>query len=287
VNLAIANSPVMPTFFFRFSSFCRLSLFVLATCSFMGCAHGGTGSVSDNSNPEGSARRAYFKGMKELVAGNHNKATEIFSKLSRGPRYLRYGALARLRIGDAFFVQKRWDEAIEAYRAFVAQYATDPNLPYARYRIAAAYHRRLPDDWFLTPNAHEMEQTMTNQAVRELQGFMATFATSRYAPQVREMLGDARSLLLSHEFYVADYYEARENWRGVAWRLESAVKNYPDLALTPELLFRMANAYEMAGDIADAARCYGTYLEQFPEGTKRQQCQQSLDSIRNSVDPDS
>ncbi|MCB9729825.1 MAG: outer membrane protein assembly factor BamD [Deltaproteobacteria bacterium] len=235
-------------------------------------------------SPQEQARHAYFKGMEDLVAGNYLPAIQIFNQVARSPRYVRYAALARLRIGDAFFLQDRFEEAIEAYRVFVAQYGSDANVPYARFRIAAAYHARMPGSWFATPPASEMDQTMTTQAQRELEGFLRTFPTSRYAPEARRMLIDARKMLLEHELYVARYYEKRQKWRATAWRLDGALRTYPELAGTPDIVWRMARAYQRADEDADAARAYAMYLERFPKGPKRRGAKQALDELRRDLE---
>jgi outer membrane protein assembly factor BamD len=130
-----------------------------------------------------------------------------------------------------------------------------------------------------------MEQTMTLQAQRELQGFLGTFPTSRYAPRAREMLKDAEQMLLDRELYVARYYEKRQNWRATAWRLDGAVTTYPALATTPDVVWRMARAYTRAEEPGDAAKAYAMYLERFPDGPKRRDAaKEALDGLRRDLE---
>ncbi|MDP6944783.1 MAG: outer membrane protein assembly factor BamD, partial [Myxococcota bacterium] len=138
-------------------------------------------SKPDDGSPVASARRAYFSGMQELAAGNNKQAVTIFSAVARSPRYVRHAALAKIRIGDAYFNDQRFEEAAQAYRSFVAQHASDPNIPYARFRIASCYYERIPSGVFFAPPDHERDQTATKSAVRELNGFLAAFPTSRFA----------------------------------------------------------------------------------------------------------
>ncbi len=259
----------------------RKALIVSAVFGLGACAGH---AVKNPPSPQEQARHTYFKGMEDLVQGNYLQAVQLFNEVARSPRYVRYAALARLRIGDAFFLQDRFEEAIDSYRIFVAQYGSDPNVPYARFRTAAAYHARMPTDWFATPPAWEMEQTMTVQAQRELQGFLATFPTSRFAPDARKMLKDAEQMLLERELYVARYYERRQNWRATAWRLDGAVKSYPALATTPDTVWRMARAYARAEEPADAARAYALYLERFPNAPKRRAAKEALDGLRHDLE---
>lgn len=233
----------------------------------------------------GTARRTYYEGMTELVAGNYIRARKLLSRVSRSPRAGRYAPLARLRTADALFLQQRFQEAIEVYRSFVAQYQADPNLPYARYRIAAAYFERMPTSWFLAPPAYELDQTMTTEAERELKGFLKAFPVSRYAADARELLRKVWKMLAARELYVADYYAARGAHRAEAWRLQAAVDRYPVVAAREPVVWRMARAYRAAGETADEARACALYLERFPEGPHLAGAKARLAAIRAAAGP--
>ena len=231
-------------------------------------------------DPEASARQDYLEAMEELVAGNYIQATMLFNKVTRAPRYVRYGALARVRIGDALYRQQRYEEAIQAYRAFVSQFGSDPNVPYARFRIATCFAHRIPFEWFASPPAYEMDLTMTRQALSEFRSFVKTFPTSRYSDQAREKIRELRDSLLAHEYYVADYYAKNQKWRAVAWRLQGAIDRYPDLAKTENVVFRLGAAYQRAGDLEDAERTYGLYVTSFPASDRLSEVNERLKTIR-------
>jgi len=247
----------------------------------------GAGARGTKTGPVATARRSYFEGMEELVAGNNHQAVAIFSAVARSPRYVRHAALAKIRVGDAYFQDQRYEEAAQAYRSFVAQHGGDPNVPYARFRIASCYFHRIPDGVWFEPSDHERDQTSTRSATRELNGFLRAFPTSRFAAQAREMLTEVTSMLLAHQIYVADFYESREKPRAVAWRLDHAIKTFPEVAKTPEIVWRMAKAYDTAEEQADAARGYATYIESFPEGPQVAEAKRRLEAIRLAVNPPS
>lgn len=238
--------------------------------------------TAKSDDPTETARRTYLQAMEEFVAGNYLQATQLFGKVARAPRYVRYAALARLRIGDALFRQQRFEEAIEAYRSFASQYGSDANLPYARFRIAQCFHERIPYEWFASPPRHEMDQTMTRQALRELENFVRSFPTSRFTTDAQSLIGDARATLLAHELYVADYYAERGRWLAEAWRLDQALTTYPDLTRKPGLLWRLAGAYQKAGDAEKALTVYARYMTDFPDGPHVERARGAIESIRQA-----
>lgn len=260
----------------------RRGLLVLLALLAGGCASSGASLPAEA--VQDTARRMYFEAMKELEDGNYIAATTLFQEVASSPRYVRYAALARLRIGDAYFLQDRFPEAAEVYRGFISQFKSDPNLPYARFRVAESYYKRMPSDWFASPPAYELDQSLTEQAEAELTGFVTTFPTSRFAPEARKMLSEARKMLFDHELYAANFYAAAESWRAVAWRLDRAIETYPERGLEDDLVFRMADAYAKSGDEASAARGYGLYLKSFPEGKHHDDVKARLEVIRERVD---
>jgi outer membrane protein assembly factor BamD len=257
----------------------RLLLVTLFLGMHLGCGAPETKDL----DPEATARKTYVEAMEELIAGNYIQATILFNKVTRAPRYVRYAALARLRLGDALYRQQRFEEAIQAYRSFVAQYGSDPNIPYARYKVAVCFAHRIPFEWFASPPAYEMDLTMTQQALNEFKSFVSTFPTSQYAGKARTKIDELRNSLLAHELYVADYYTQREKWRAVAWRLHGAMDRYPDLAKTEPILFRTGEAYVRAGDGEDAERAFVEYLEAFPLGARRSEVADRLKTIRQKA----
>jgi outer membrane protein assembly factor BamD (BamD/ComL family) len=168
------------------------------------------------------------------------------------------------------FFQGRFAEATEMYRSFANQHRGDPNLPYARFRVAHSYFKRLPTSWFLAPPAYEMDQTLTQQAEAELTGFISLFPTSEYAPEARRMLKATRRMLFEHELYAADFYRSRGAWRGVAWRLRDAFERFPEFVANDEkLAWRYVDAAERGGHALDALRALGWFVEKYPSSPRR------------------
>jgi outer membrane protein assembly factor BamD len=256
-----------------------------SACATSGMSLDGRPVEKEGETPADTARRAYRRGMEELVSGNNNQAVKIFATVARSPRYIRHAALAKIRIGDAYYNDQRFEEAAEAYRSFVAQHGSDPNIPYARFRVASCYYRRVPSGLFIEPPDFERDQTATRSAVRELNSFIAAFPTSQFSTEARVMLVGAQEMLLSHQIYVADFYESRDKPRAVAWRLKHALETYPTAAETPALVWRMAAAYDKAEEQADAAQAYAMYITSFPEGPHIAEAKSRLEDIRRAVTP--
>jgi outer membrane protein assembly factor BamD len=260
----------------------RCSMWLLALLGLgAGCATPGAPLPDSVKDP---ARRAYYQGMRELADGDYVAATTLFQAVAASPRHVKYAALAKLRLGDALFFQGRYAEATEIFRGFVQQHNADPNMPYARFKVGECYYERLPGEWFASPPAHEFDQTVSTQTEAELKSFLTSFPTSVYAPRARKMLAEARQMLFRHEMYAVDFYEDRDKWQAVAWRLRDVIDTYPELGLKDGLVWRLSVAWDKVGDRAETQRALGLYLSSFPSGEHSAAAKARLEAIQKALE---
>ena len=261
----------------RIGAFLSGQVLVVAIC-ISACAS--TGNTSNKkATPTSKAMARYLVGMDELMSGNYTEAVVHFQRVMRSPGYVTYSALARLRIGDALFLQEKYDAAIQTYRGFIQQYEANPNVGYARFRIGHAYFEQIPSDWFISPPAFERQQSFVRQASLELRRFLQLYPGDRLAPKAQEMLDDCERLMYEHELYVARFYNKRDKYEGVVLRLERAFRNYPDFATTEDNYMMLAQAYAKSARVAQARSMYEAYLDQYPDGDRRTEAKERLQEL--------
>lgn len=222
------------------------------------------------------AKDRYMVGMDEMLSGNYTEAITAFQQVVRSPGYIKYAALARLRIADCLFQQEKLDAAIEHYRAFLKQYETDPNAAYARFRIGHAFFEQIPSGWFLSPPVHERQQGFVRHAGAQLQRFVTLYPTHRLLGRAQEMLDECERMLYEHELYVARFYRKRDKPAGVVQRLETAFRQYPRLAGTEDNYLMLAKAYAETSRSNKATAMYTAYLDRFPAGEYRREATESI-----------
>ena len=227
------------------------------------------------------ARDRYVRGMDELLSGNYMEAIQELQLVVKNPGYVSYAALARLRIGDALFMQEKYDAAIETYRSFLKQYEGNPNAGYAQFRIGHAFYEQIPSNWFLAPPRHERMQVYVQHASRELSRFVELYPAHRLVSKARKLLDDCEQQLYDHEIYVMRFYKGRNKPAGVVRRLERAMREYPELAATEENYMTLAKAYVQTKKVAHATAMYEAYLARFPGGSYVDQASESLQTLRS------
>src|SRR5262252_1525971 len=101
----------------------------VASCAATSAESHGALSYTDD------AKKAYDKAMEAFDAHEWEEAKTLFKEVKRKYSYSRYARLAELRMADADAESEKLAEAVTGYRSFVHDHRTDPEVPYARFRI--------------------------------------------------------------------------------------------------------------------------------------------------------
>ena len=188
-----------------------------------------------------TARLLYLEGMEHLTDSDFEAAITDFTEVSQYPRFMKYAALAKVRLGDTLFYQGRYLEAVEVYEEFRVLYPRNPNIPYSDYMAARSLYERIPADVALFSPAERLDMTRVLQARDRLQGFIADFPDSPYTLEAAEMLRSVRLRLFRYHRYIADFYVKRDVKRAVAGRLWELAVGYPEWGTSYEDLRELSS----------------------------------------------
>ncbi len=181
------------------------------------------------------ARAAYGEAMESFRSRSWEDARALFGEVKKLFAYSRYARLAELRLADVDFEQSKYSDAVAAYRDFVQNHRTDPNIEYARYRISKSLFNDIEDS-FILPPAEERDQATTAEAFRDLRNFLSEFPQSRYLPDVKYMHDVVLQRLVRHELYVARFYLREEAFDATVARIDFALNRYPGSGLDAEAM---------------------------------------------------
>lgn len=212
-----------------------------------------------------NARRSYRNAYRAFEDRDCLTADPLFRRIRREYPYSRYAALSELRIADCHVIQDQYTEAIRAYRSFIRHRRAHPEVPYASFKIAEAYFRQIPSDFFLSPPPWERDQSPTRNALRQLRRFILDHPDSEYIEEAREMVRDALTLLARHELYVAEFYLGRDHPRAAVGRLRHLLDVYEGSGIEPQALLLLGRVYLRMREVRDARRTFEELVERFPE----------------------
>jgi len=221
------------------------------------------------------AKKAYEKAMVAFKDHDWEKATAGFKEVKKKYAYSRWARLAELRIADISSRSEKLAEAVQGYRSFVHDHRTDPEVPYARYRICKTLFDQVGEP-FLLPPLEERDQAMTVDAYRELKSYVAEYPTGRYAAEIDYMLAIVTGRLVRHELYVARFYLKKDAFEAAAARVRYALKAYEGSGLEPEAMVLLGETYLKMHKAKEARATFAELLGKYPASAYGQTAQNFL-----------
>ncbi|HHH27680.1 MAG TPA: tetratricopeptide repeat protein [Polyangiaceae bacterium] len=212
-----------------------------------------------------NARRSYENAFHAYEDDDCLTALPLFQRIRSEYPYSRYAALAELRIADCNGMQNQYTAAIQGYRSFVRHRPAHAEVPYARFKIAEAYFRQIPGDFFLSPPPQERDQTATRSALRQLRRFLLDHPDDDHAEEAREMVESTLALLARHELYVANFYLGNDHPQAAVGRLRHLLDVYEGSGIEPEALLLLGRVFLHMRAVRDARRAFEELIERFPE----------------------
>jgi outer membrane protein assembly factor BamD len=211
-----------------------------------------------------NAKRAYEQALEAYFDRDWEYANQLFQDVKRKWGYSRYARLAELRLADAAYHQEKYAEAVGMYKGFVTDYPNDPEVEYARYRIAKGEFSQSAES-ALMPPLEERDLSNIRDAHAALRAMSADYPASKYRREVDYMLEVVTGLLVRHELYVARFYLRRDNFEAAVARCEYALKNYEDSGLEAEALVLLGETYLKMKDLEKARTVLELVVQKYPD----------------------
>ena len=218
-----------------------------------------------------NAEKAYQEAMKEFNSHNWADSQPLFAEVKRKYSYTRWARLAELRYADADFEQEKFAEALREYKQFIHDHRNDPDVEYARSRIAETNYKQISDS-FLLPSADERDQTAIRDAYADLLSFLKDYPKSKETAHACKLLDDVLGRLIRHELYVARFYLSRDNFEAAVSRTQFAIRSYSgnDLcpastSLIPDALLLLGETYLRMHRDADARTAFEALVKSYPD----------------------
>jgi outer membrane protein assembly factor BamD len=211
-----------------------------------------------------SAAELYQKGQQQVTdaghgflffGGDYAKAIQTFQDIIDNYPYSEQAVLAELAIGDAYFAQEKYDEAISYYRDFVELHPEHEKVPYAMYRTVMSYYKQSRDP--------SRDQTATEEALTHLDRLLARFPHSQYAADGEKLWKELRTRLGKHTMQVADYYFDQDEYAAAADRYRQLLDQYPGLGLDADALYKLGVCYTRMHRTEEAQKIFQVILDNY------------------------
>lgn len=219
----------------------------------------------------------YERAEHSMDRKDYEGARRRYKAVAREYPFSIYAARAELRIGDAYFKEKSYSAAVEAYRAFARLRPRHELVPYADYQIVECYVRMMPKQRFFNPPVHERDLTDALLAYREARRYIIRYQEGEYAEKAKDTVAKVADRLAEHELYVAKYYERRDQNLAAMRRYEYLVQSFPESTHLPNALLSMAKAAEKTHHLDKVQQAADTLHVDFPDAKEGREAREVLE----------
>ena len=166
-----------------------------------------------------TAEQLALSGMAKLDKKDYTGAAEEFKKLKEHYPYSKYAILADLKIGDAYFGARKYNEAAMSYEEFVRLHPRNEVIPYVLYQVGMSH--------FLTFTNVDRDPEETKTAMQAFEKVIQNSPQSEYAAKSKKQIAECKKRIISHMFSVAKHYYINERYSAAKTRLDTMIQQYP------------------------------------------------------------
>ena len=193
-----------------------ISLFVLTSCAWF------------ETKEEKPANELAYDGMDYFNEGKYRKSIEQFEKIRDWYPFSKFAILAELKIADAHYELKEYEEAIFAYEEFENLHPRNEAIPYVIYKIGRCYFDQM--------DTVDRDQTSAKKAFDTFQRLNRQFPENQYANRADGHIKKSLKSLAGHDLYVGLFYFKSKHYKAALNRFKSILSNYPDVGVHQKAL---------------------------------------------------
>ncbi len=213
---------------------------------------------------EEQGRVAYEKALETFYDRDWVGVVPKMQEVKRNYAGTRWARLAHLRVADAEFHQASFTEAVVSYREFLREFPNDPEVVYARYKVAECLFESRGES-VLAPPLEERDLVNVRDADRSISDFLKDYPTYEKRERLLYMHAWVRGLLARHELYVARYYLKQDRYKAAIARAEYALVNFKDTGLEPEALVLLGETYLKNHDTEEAVGAFQIVVDKYQD----------------------
>ena len=194
---------------------------ILTVFLFCGCAW-------FQSKEEKSVQELASDGVEAYRKGQYKRAIESFQRLRDWYPFSKYAILAELKIADAHYQLKEYEDAVYAYENFENLHPKNEAVPYVIYQIGRCYFDQI--------DSVDRDQTAAGKALDAFLRLQKQFPDDPYSKKADDLIRSCFKSLAGHELYVGRFYYRAKRYRSALQRFMRIISEFPDVGLHQEAL---------------------------------------------------
>ena len=163
-------------------------------------------------------------GMDEFAEKDYRKSIVYFEKLRDWYPFSKFAKLAELKIADAHYQLKEYDDAIFAYEEFEQLHPNNEAIPYVIQQIGNCYFEQL--------DTVDRDQTPALKAIETYERLIKNHPDDPHSKDVAAKIGICKKSLAENEFYIGHFYYRTKHYKSALTRFQSVASTggeFPEL----------------------------------------------------------
>ena len=227
------------------------SLVILAVLLLIFAGCGAAGRIAER-----SSRDWYELGSQQIEKKRYKDSIESFKKAARLYRDATLDAQILMSLGDAYFLAKEFDSAIESYGEFLRLHPRNSRADRAQFRIAMSYFKQM--------RSEDRTQEPTRLALESFESMDRNYPRSELVAEAREKIVVCRRRLAEHELYVGRFYLRTDACEAAVPRFKRLLEEYRDLGYGDDALYFMGLCLQKVEKEEEAREVWDRLLREYP-----------------------
>jgi len=167
-------------------------------------------------------------GMEAFSSGHYRNAIESFEKLKDWYPFSQYAILAELKIADAHYHLKEYEDAVAAYEEFESLHPRNEAVPYVIFQTGLCYYEQI--------SSVDRDQTSARKSADIFTRVTDRYPDNEYAQRGSRLLKECMKQLCGHDLYVGKFYLKSKHYKAALCRFKQILTHYPDVGIHQEAL---------------------------------------------------
>lgn len=225
----------------------------------------------------GRDKELFIVATREIRKKNYDVGRLLFQTIISTYPDSGYLPMAKLAVADSFYLEGSTSALIQAgagYQDWLTFFPTHPLADRVLLKIAESEMRQigLPD----------RDITKAKRAEQRLRALLQQYPDTILKEDAQLRLDEVRDNLGLHDLIVGNHYYKQSvrfekgGLKGAQARFQSIVDNFPKFSFMDEVLFKLANTYQLEEETDQAARYYQDLVRDYPNSEYVEKAKEQL-----------
>ena len=215
----------------------------------------------------GSVDEKYELAVKLYTQKDYSRALQLFDQLTGAMRATDKSQKIAYYYSFCYYNQKDYTLAAYYFKRYTSNYPNSPEAEECMFLSAYCNYLSSPE--------YSLDQTITYDALKELQLFTNTYPTSKRVSECNDLMDKLRLKLEMKDYKIAKLFYRMDDYAASIQMLGNILKDYPDTPHKEEVLFLVVKSYHKFAKESifekqkdrhlKAIVAYNEFVAQFPE----------------------